>query len=175
MKEVVGGGRGRGRKQGAGGLGLSLDQYSHLLPAGPGRTLRSETHLLADIKPPFLPPESPSCGPSPPPILFPPRARSSLGLPSFRPSLLAGQPSRRTLRDLHPVRDGRRCRGSLAQGGKFCRSFPRRSHVFTAKIRRCFSTARMYGCLDQRYRVTVGSAISELRGVSLRLLIWHVG
>lgn len=41
--------RGRGEE-----LGLSLDQYSHLLPAGPGRTLRSEAHLLADIKPPFL-------------------------------------------------------------------------------------------------------------------------
>lgn len=36
------------------GLALSLDQYSHLLLAGPDRTLRSEAYLLANIKPPFL-------------------------------------------------------------------------------------------------------------------------
>lgn len=36
------------------GLALSLDQYSHLLLAGPDRTLRSEAYLLANIKLPFL-------------------------------------------------------------------------------------------------------------------------
>lgn len=79
------GGRGGGR-----GLSLSLDQYSHLLPAGPGRTLRSEAHLLADIQPPFLRNRT---HPPPPQLVHP----SLPSFPSRRDGLLAGQPSRRTL------------------------------------------------------------------------------
>lgn len=75
------GGRGGGR-----GLSLSLDQYSHLLPAGPGRTLRSEAHLLADIQPPFL---RNRAHPPPPQLVHP----SLPSFPSRRDGLLAGQPS----------------------------------------------------------------------------------
>lgn len=73
-----GGGRGslrRRAEEGGRGLGLSLDQYSHLLPAGPGRTSRSEAHLLADIKPPYLQA-----------ILHPTPPGWSILLPSFRPT-----------------------------------------------------------------------------------------
>lgn len=87
-KEEGGGRRG-------GGLSRSLDQYSHLVPAGPGRTLRSEAHLLADIKPPFL-----RAVPTP----STPAAGSPFFLP-FVPSRPLGRPTlSANPRDLHPPR-----------------------------------------------------------------------
>lgn len=84
-----GGSRGSPRRRvEEGELGLSLDQYSHLLPAGPGRTSRSETHLLADIKPPYL---RAILHPAPPLLVHPSSFLSS------RRGLLAGplgKPSR---------------------------------------------------------------------------------
>lgn len=86
------GGRGGGR-----GLSLSLDQYSHLLPAGPGRTLRSEAHLLADIQPPFLRNRA----------HLHPRSWSTLLFLPFRPAATASWPANplsANPRDLHPPR-----------------------------------------------------------------------
>lgn len=99
--------------EGVRGLGLSLDQYSHLLPAGPGRTLRSETHLLADIKPPFLLchpiPSTPATSPSFFLPFVPPRplGRTTLSRRTLaicirrgeaRPSLFAGKKIFRSVR-----------------------------------------------------------------------------
>lgn len=84
-KEVVGGSPRRRAEEEGRGLGLSLDQYSHLLPAGPGRTSRSEAHLLADIKPPYL---RTILHPPPPRLVHPSSFLSS------RRGLLAGRSAR---------------------------------------------------------------------------------
>lgn len=88
-----GGGRGspRRRTEEGGGSGVRSEPrsiLSQLLPAGPGRTSRSEAHLLADIKPPYL---RTILHPAPPRLVHPSSFLSS------RRGLLAGQLSQQTL------------------------------------------------------------------------------